>query len=293
MFWIIENEETVQTALARIFHGSSVSAMRSWLRHDLIRVNTKAVKQLDAILKKGSFLERIQPKKVIGPDLEVVYADEHLIVIDKPVGLLSVATDKGDKQDLFSILKDHLPCEVYVLHRLDRETSGLICFALSQLAYESLKEQLQGHKMRRHYMAIVKGRPDPLDGAWDLWLKERADMTMRPCEPGDGEEALTFYTTLDQGGGLSLLDLQLATGKKHQIRLSCKMAECPIWGDERYGGQKATRVALHAYMLSIEHPATHQMLELYSPNIAQFESYWRACVGKQRRQKDSLSDPKV
>jgi 23S rRNA pseudouridine1911/1915/1917 synthase len=281
MYWILEKEEILQSALARLFHGSSQSTMKSWLTYGLIRVNGRVVKQLDIMIKAGSVLERTEPRKWIGRDLRVVYADQHIIIIDKPAGLLSVATDKGDKQDLFNILKKQLSCDVYVLHRLDRETSGLICFALSLEAYDSLKEQLHDHRMQRFYMAIVQGKVQPEEGAWHIWMMEKADYTMRLCEPGDGEEAISFYRTMASDANLSLLDVQLATGKKHQIRLGCAQAGCPIIGDERYGAKKAPKLALHAYMLSLYHPIKDETLEFYSPSMHQFEAYWRASMKDQ------------
>lgn len=281
MYWQVETRENLGDFLERTYHGMSKASMKSLLRHDLIRVNARVVKQLDIQLNVNDIVERLCPSPGPLKGVDVVYEDEHILILDKPAGLLSVDTDARGKQNLFSHVKERYGTQrSFVVHRLDRETSGLIAFALSKSAEESLKEQLKERHMHRRYMAIVHGTIDPQDGAWDFWVEEKPDFSVYICEEGQGEETLTFYQTLatrkwKNGDTLSLVELELASGKKHQIRVSAAEAGIPLLGDDRYGGKHATRLGLHAYALSLQHPVTGCMMEWISPSVDEFENFWQ------------------
>lgn len=276
MHWLVSESTSIRDFLLRMFHGVTPSTLKQWMQHGRIWVNGKLVKQLDTELKPGDIVERREGEDLLLGRVRVVARGQDYIVLDKPREMLSVDTELGGKDNLFALVKKAFaPRHAYVVHRLDRETSGLICFALTPHGFESLKNQIIDRQMHRRYMAVVHGCPEEDEGVWHLWLDEESGIDVRVTSPGKGEEAVTFYRVLERRGNLTLLDLELVTGKKHQIRVSCAHAGCPLLGEPRYGGEPSYRLWLHAYSLSFIDPHTEQVIECYSPMLEDFERGWK------------------
>lgn len=248
----------------------SRTTVKSYLTKRRVQVNDLTTTQYNFPLRKGDRVTigsgRVAPAPK-SQQLRIVYEDADIIVIDKRNGLLSIGTDKEQKRTAYYILSDyvkeqHPDNKIFVVHRLDRETSGLMMFAKS----EKIQEQMQRgwHKLvlDRRYVAVIEGALPHAEGVIDAPLTQDRNHKMWVTRPGEGEDAITYYTTLRRGKEYSLVDLRLVTGKKNQIRAHLEWKGTPIAGDKKYHAKTnpAGRVCLHAYKLSITHPTTGQEL---------------------------------
>lgn len=248
----------------------SRTTVKSYLTKRRVQVNDLTTTQYNFPLRKGDRVTigsgRVAPAPK-SQQLRIVYEDADIIVIDKRNGLLSIGTDKEQKRTAYYILSDyvkeqHPDNKIFVVHRLDRETSGLMMFAKS----EKMQEQMQRgwHKLvlDRRYVAVIEGALPHAEGVIDAPLTQDRNHKMWVTRPGEGEDATTYYTTLRRGKEYSLVDLRLVTGKKNQIRAHLEWKGTPIAGDKKYHAKTnpAGRVCLHAYKLSITHPTTGQEL---------------------------------
>jgi 23S rRNA pseudouridine1911/1915/1917 synthase len=212
--------------------------------------------------------------------VKILFEDEHLIVLEKPEGLLSVATDFDNTSSLHSILKQRFHKQrVFPVHRLDRETSGVIVFAYTDSARKRLKEQFEQHSVKKTYYAIVEGRPSESKGTWESYLEEDERYFVSSAQmPGSGKLAITHYETVSVKSEMTLLRLHPVTGKKHQLRVHCKEAGLPIVGDQRYGTGKnpIQRLCLHAQKLSFTHPFSQKKMSFEIPLPASFSKLYCA-----------------
>ncbi|MBY0457320.1 MAG: RluA family pseudouridine synthase [Gemmataceae bacterium] len=201
----------------------------------------------------------------------VVFEDAHLVVIDKPSGLLTVATESEKLDTAFVRLSGYLASRgggrPFVVHRLDRDTSGLLLFARSAGVRDHLQEHWED--VTKTYFAVVEGQPRPAEGVVDNFLTEGRDLRVRASDrPGkDAKRAVSRYKVLEARGRYSFVEVELETGRKHQIRVHMAGLGCPVAGDELYGAttDPARRLCLHARKLAFEHPFTGERLEAESP----------------------------
>jgi 23S rRNA pseudouridine1911/1915/1917 synthase len=252
-------------------------SLPSWKRKTLeqriaagcVLVNGEGVRR-NELVAPGDEIEVVavgeSPRPTSAP-FPILHEDEHVVAIDKPAGLLSVSTDQEHERTALALLCEALarprrPAQLWPVHRLDRETSGVLLFARTPEA----RDELQGawELARKHYLAIVEGRPDPSEGAIEEPLLE--DETLRVlvgARPG-AKPACTRYRTERTLGDRSQLSVLLETGRKHQIRAHLAWLGHPVVGDERYG-TKDERLGLHAHRLVVPHPADGRTLRLESP----------------------------
>lgn len=266
-----EREIPLLEFLFEAMPDKSRTTVKSYLTKRRVSVNNLTTTQFNYPLRAGDRVEIGGGRATPTPksqQLRVVYEDSDIIVIDKRNGLLSIGTDKEQKRTAYYILSDYVKQQsadnkIFVVHRLDRETSGLMMFAKS----ESIQERLQRgwHKLvlDRRYVAVIEGALPNAEGVIDAPLTQDRNHKMWVTRPGEGEEATTYYTTLRKGEHYSLVDLQLVTGKKNQLRAHLEWKGTPIAGDKKYGAKSnpAARVCLHAYKLSIIHPTTGKQLD--------------------------------
>lgn len=208
----------------------------------------------------------------------VLYEDNHLLVVNKPSRLATMGLPDGE-ETLLTCAKDYLatrynkPGNVYlgVVSRLDFPVSGLIVFARTSKAAARLNEQFRSHTVKKIYRAVVEGIPKPEEDCTD-WLCEdprhrKMWITQTPQAVPDAKEARLRYTRLEKSGPLSLLEIELLTGRKHQIRLQLSHRGYPIYGDYKYGSRMpfGGSIALHAYRIQFSHPVSGQLLDLRAP----------------------------
>jgi 23S rRNA pseudouridine1911/1915/1917 synthase len=206
----------------------------------------------------------------------ILFEDEHVVAIDKPAGLLSVSTDQELERTALAQLREALsrpkrparlrPVQLWPVHRLDRETSGVLLFARTPAA----RDELQGawELARKHYLAIVEGRPEPSEGLIEEPLLEDDSLRVLVGARPGAKPARTRYRTERTHGDRSQLAVLLETGRKHQIRAHLAWLGHPVVGDERYGTAehaKDARLGLHAHRLVVPHPADGSTLRLEAP----------------------------
>ncbi len=274
MKWVIRKEITLLDSLKEKFPSSSNNERKRWIREGRLKVQGKKASLPSDLLAEGDTLELLPKTKRLHTPVKIVFQDPHLVVIDKPEGMLSVKTPYDRGKSAHEHLKElHKGTNVLPVHRLDRETSGLLVFALTREAAEGLKEQFAAHTTKREYNALVEGRVKQDEGTWDFPLKEGKNFFMHIARPGqEGLRAVTHFKVLRRTKRHTLLELQLETGKKNQIRVHASHVGHPVDGDKKYGaeGNATGRLALHARSLGFIHPITQKEQLFHSPTPKRF-----------------------
>jgi 23S rRNA pseudouridine1911/1915/1917 synthase len=212
-------------------------------------------------------------------ELQIIYEDDALAVVNKPAGLLTVPLPRSDEASVEEMLTAHFRPRgkraALVVHRIDRDTTGLVVFATHGEAQRRLKDQFRRHEVERVYLAIVYGQPEPAAGTWrDHLVWDRTDLVQKEAHPRDprAREAISRYATLERLRGAALIEVRLETGKRNQIRLQARLRGHTLVGEQRYVFGPATlrdidfpRQALHAHRLAFRHPVTGQPLRFEVP----------------------------
>ena len=254
--------------------GVSRSRVKAWLAAGRVRVNGRVVTRHDHPVTAADAVAvgpAAPPDPLAAAGVGLVHVDDALIVADKPAGLLTVAT-AGEKLDtLFARLADYCAARRLgrpaVVHRLDRDTSGLVLFARAPAARDAL--QAGWERVTKTYLAVVSGRPPAPAGVVEDHLREGPDLRVRRVPAGvpGAQRAHSAYRVRQTAGRLSLVEVTLGTGRKHQIRVHLAGLGCPVVGDAVYGGgaDPAGRLGLHAHRLAFAHPVTGGPLAFTSP----------------------------
>jgi RluA family pseudouridine synthase len=200
--------------------------------------------------------------------LKIIYEDGDLIVIDKSAGLLSMASDAEKKYTAYHQLTDYVRISnpdhrIFIVHRLDRDTSGVILFAKNEKVKHALQDHWKDVVVDRAYIAVVEGRVKKKTDTIRSWLLEtKTGMMYSGSKAGDGLEAITHFRLLQASDKYSLLEIRLETGRKNQIRAHMKDIGHSIVGDKKYGAttNPLGRLGLHAHILAFRHPVTGELL---------------------------------
>lgn len=257
------------------------TAIKSLLAHNQVAVNGTPEKQFDTQLRPGQEVKvnlSREFKVFYNRRLKLVYEDDDIIVVNKGYGLLSMGNDKVKEGTAYTILRDYLKWQdprnrLFIVHRLDRDTSGLMVFAKSIEAKENLQHNWNNMVLSRKYLAVVEGRPDPAEGIVKSYLAENSRYEVYSTDnPDEGQLAITRYRTLKSRNGYSLMEVELDTGRKNQIRVHMKDLGHPITGDRRYGAGSSPihRMALHAQTLRFVHPITRKDMNFTTPTPISF-----------------------
>jgi len=252
--------------------------VRTWLKFGSVAVNGKVVTQFDHKLKPGDTVA-IRPKGLAAPNtalpsgIHIRHEDADILVIEKPAGLLSIASPSEPEKTVYASLTDHVRRgnslnreRVWIVHRLDRETSGLMVFAKNEAAKRTLQEGWDA--VEKKYLAVVEGAPPSDAGKFDSHLDESNPLKVYVSdESPTTRRALTRYRVTKKGKTTALVELTLETGRRHQIRVQLQEAGCPIVGDKKYGAETnpIRRIALHATSLKFPHPVTRETMSFQSP----------------------------
>ena len=223
--------------------------------------------------------KRRQPKGGI-PDVRIIYEDDALVILNKPAGLLAVPLPRlSGAPSVLEQLEDHFRSRGWrrplVVHRIDRDTSGLVVFAKYAGAQERLKEQFKRREPERVYLAIVHGVPRPSEGTWrDHLAWDRTALIQKEARPRDplGKEAVSDYRVVETFRGASLVEVRLVSGKRNQIRIQACLRGHSLVGEQRYVNRREqlrpiafSRQALHAHRLVFRHPVDGRLLSFEAP----------------------------
>ena len=255
-------------ALQHQYPQNSKSSLRSWIKQGRVRVEGAVITRPDEPIRPGQRISLGPHYKSLPGGLLILYEDAHLVAVEKPCGLLSVATAFQKEQTAHALLKDYYrPRQVEVVHRLDQETSGVMLFALTPQGREGLKKLFEVHDLERSYVAIVEGALDTAKGTWESRLVEDAQYRVHQSrDPAVGKRAVTHFVRCACTPHYSWLELTLETGRKNQIRVHCQDAGYPVVGDKKYGSSQnpLKRLCLHAYKLAFVHPVSGKKLQFTS-----------------------------
>ncbi len=252
--------------------------VRNWLKFQSVSVNGRPVSQFNHPLHPGDVVEirsgrLVAPRKVLPSGIKIRFEDDAVIVIEKPEGLLSMATDAEQEKTAYFQLTEYLRRgneqardRVWIVHRLDRETSGLMVFTKTAEAKTAL--QAVWEKVEKRYEAVVEGRLPADAGVFESDLDESNLLRVYSAPPSDlTRHAVTRYRVLARREWRTLVELTLETGRRHQLRVQLADAGCPIVGDKKYGAKSdpAKRLGLHACALRFPHPDTGQEMSFTAP----------------------------
>ncbi len=257
--------------------------IKEMLKHRQVAVNDVPVTQFDTPVTpqdevKVNFTREF--RVFYNRRMQLVYEDDDIIVVNKGYGLLSMGTDKVKEGTAYSILREYLKWKdprnkLFIVHRLDQHTSGLMMFAKNEQAKETMQHNWNNMVLNRKYLAVVEGKVDPAEGVVKSYLAETSQHEMYSTDnPEEGKLAVTRYKTLKCRNGYTMLEVELDTGRKNQIRVHCKDLGHPIVGDRRYGAKTSPihRLALHAQTLRFVHPVTRKEMKFETPVPAPFAS---------------------
>ena len=245
--------------------------------------------------RPGSARRRSGPFEFGG--LQILFEDDLLMVVNKPAGLLSVPLPHGDPTpSVYTMLEEHLRGHrhrrPFIVHRIDRDTSGLVLFAKTPRAQEALKDQFRRRRPERVYLALVYGHPPP-SGTWrDVLVWDKTALIQRETHPSDprGKEAVAEYRVVESLGETSLIEVRLHTGKRNQIRIQARLRGHTLVGEQRYIYGPAEirpidfpRQALHAHRLAFQHPAEGRELRFEAPMPEDFAGLLKRLRGLQSR----------
>ena len=254
--------ETLRTRLRALYPATSGRRLKGWLEGGRVRVNGVVVRRGDVAVAGQDRVELgVAPPPSLPPPLSLVHEDAALLVVDKPAGLLSIADASERERTAYRMLRDWLDARaagrVFVVHRLDRETSGLLVFARTGAAKKALQAQFRAHTPERAYVARVEGAVREPEGTLTSRLVEDRSLRVRPGgRGGRGRDAITRYRVLERDHDETLLELALVTGRRGQIRAQLAALGHPIVGDRTYGSRRdpLRRLGLHATRLGFVHP---------------------------------------
>jgi tRNA pseudouridine32 synthase/23S rRNA pseudouridine746 synthase/23S rRNA pseudouridine1911/1915/1917 synthase len=270
----LKEDSSLLEALSKLSPESSKTAHREWLKMGRVKVDGVTQKAGTLKVKKGQVIA-LGPRS--GPSIEgmrIVYEDNDIVVIDKPSGLLSVSAAFNKDNTAHALLKKYYkPNKVFVVHRLDQDTSGVMLFALSEEAYEKLKQTFEEHDIVREYIAVVEKPMNEAKGTWQHHLYEDGNYNVHISEdPKKGKIAITHFDVLTKNKKCSLVKFTLETGRKNQIRVQSQAAGHSIVGDLKYGASNSPirRLCLHAQKLAFVHPVTGKKMNFESPLPSEF-----------------------
>lgn len=269
--YIVKENEILIEFLKKMFSNLSKNSVKSLLHNEKVFVNGNMTTKYNYELNIGDVVE-IREK--VAKNIDIIYEDKDIIVINKPSGLLTVATEKEKNKTAYHLVMEYLKKKnknnrIFIIHRLDKDTSGIIMFAKNERAKHLYQDNWNDIVKKRCYYAVIDGKMENKEGTIKSYLKENSNMVYS-VKDRSGKLAITEYKVLKERKNISLLDINLKTGRKNQIRVHMKENKTPILGDLKYGEKSKliNRLALHAYKLELINPVTKKLLtfEINMPN---------------------------
>ena len=286
LVWTAGADDSPPALLLRHVQVKSRGNVRALLARGQVSVDGRTATRFDHPVAVGSrvAVKAHVEEEVPGLPFPILYEDRDILVIDKPAGLLTIANEKEKVRTAYHMLTDYVRQEskfgrVFVVHRLDRDTSGVVLFAKNEETKRAFQEDWDARVLRRGYRALVEGVPQPPEGEVRSFLRETRTHLVYSGAPGrEAKEAVTLYRTLASGGGYALLEIDLKTGRKNQIRVHMSDLGHPIAGDRQYGARTRPlgRLCLHAHRLELIDPRSGEKRVFAAREPAAFR---RLCRG--------------
>ena len=283
LVWTAAEESTLMQCLEAKLTDHKRTSIKALMKYNQVALNSMPTSQFDQPVHAGDTLSVnfTRPFVVFShPRIKLVYEDNDIIVINKGSGILSVSTDNVKDGTAYSILRDYLKKKdprlmLFVVHRLDRDTSGLMMFAKNVEGKETMQHNWNNMVLGRRYVAVVEGKVEQEEGVVKSYLAETSQFEVYSTQnPDEGQLAITRFKRLQCNNGYSLMELSLDTGRKNQIRVHMKDLGHPIVGDRKYGAKASPihRLGLHARTLHFAHPVTKKEMLFETPIPSRFLS---------------------
>ena len=271
--YIIDKEIILFDYLKEILPNKSKNNIKSLLKNECIYINNKIITKYNYLLKENDILYI----KYKTSNLDIIYEDNNIIVIDKPSGLLTISNEKEKVKTLYHYVLEYLKKKkqkVFIIHRLDKDTSGIVIFAKSEKIKKMYQDNWNNLVIKRGYIAIVCGNTKDSDTI-KSYLKENSNMMVYSSY--DGKLAITNYEKIKSNNKYTMLQIYIDTGRKNQIRVHMKENGTPIIGDKKYGNKNNSlkRLGLHANILIIRNPINNKILEFSSNYPKEFDKLLR------------------
>lgn len=269
-------QTTLLPFLMQVLAPRSRTDIKSVLAHSHVKVNGQPTTQFDQELNAGDevVINFTHPFLTLSSRMvRLMYEDDDLVVIEKQSGLLTVPAGNNKEKTAQKIVDDYLYASdghshAFVCHRLDQYTSGILIFAKNSYVQQLFRDSWTSYVVERRYVAVCEGVPAESKGEVKSYLAENSAMKVYSTQdPEKGKLSVTRYEVLSDNGGYSLVDIQLLTGRKNQIRVHMSDLGCPIAGDRKYGAKTnpCGRLMLHNYVLQFFHPITRENLRFELP----------------------------
>ena len=272
----VKKSTTLMEFLRESLPKLSRNNVKSLLSHKQVAVEGVRVSRFDFPLAANDMVIVFSERKVESknPRPKILFEDDEFLVIDKPSGLLSIASDKEKSKTAIKIMMEYIQdknptARLFVTHRIDRDTSGVLLFSKREDLRNLLQDQWNDLVTKRGYVAIVEGTPKDKKKTIKSWLRQTTTQLMYSHyeEDEEGQEAITHYEMTQSKGTYSMLDVRIDTGRKNQIRVHLNDLGHPIIGDKKYhsNSDPLKRLGLHAYALEFHHPIHKKILKFYAP----------------------------
>jgi 23S rRNA pseudouridine1911/1915/1917 synthase len=284
-----ETGELMDFLMTKAQRGISRTAAKSLLSKRQVMVNDTIITQYNFMLKPDMRVQinKNNTKEFHNDLLHIVYEDAYLLVVEKREGLLSIGTDKQKERTAHSILNEYVKRtnkqrRVYIVHRLDKDTSGLMVFAKDEKTKITFQDYWNEIVTDRRYIAVLSGEMEQDNGMVVSWLKDNhVFITYSSMSDNGGEKAITHFNTIQRANGYSLVEFNLETGRKNQIRVHAQDLKHAVLGDTKYGNKDnpLKRLALHAFKLHFHHPVTGELMKFETPYPKEFKKLmWKKQV---------------
>ena len=267
--FIVDNKISLIDAIFNFKKDLSKKSIKTFIKNKMVMVNGIVITNSSFLLDKNDLVEICYEKRVIPKyDLDILYEDDYLIVINKPCGLLSISNDKEKDITAYRMVSDYVKSNnkkgfIFVVHRLDQETSGILMFCKNEKIRDRLQENWNSVVKKRGYIALVDGKING-NGTIRSFLMEDKRQFVYSSKNGIGKEAITHYSVIKNNNNYSMIQVFIDTGRRNQIRVHLSERGFPIVGDKKYRCKTnpIKRLCLHANILEFIHPVSKKIISI-------------------------------
>ena len=266
-YFVVTENNTLLESIYLFKKDLSKKTIKNYIKNKMVNVNGKCITNTNNMVNIDDKVEIFYDRKEIPfYNLDIIYEDEYLIAINKPAGLLSISNDKEKEITAYRMVSDYVKKEkkyIFVVHRLDQETSGILLFAKNQKIRDKMQDNWNTITKKRGYLAITEGNIKD-KGTFHTFLREDKNGFIFSSKYGDGKEAITNYQVIKRNKDYNLLQVFIDTGRRNQIRVHLSENNTPIVGDKKYKTKSnpIKRLCLHANILEFIHPVTKKIIHL-------------------------------